>query len=121
MSTQEVADKLVSLCREGKQDQALTELYADNCTSREMPGMPNEFVEGKPAIIKKSEGWMATVEEMHSAEVGDPIVTENHFSCTMKFDATFKDRGRVQMEEISVYTVDDGKIVAEQFFYAMPG
>ena len=121
MSTQDVANKLVSLCREGKNEQALTELYADNCTSREMPGMPNEFVEGKPAIIKKSEGWFATVEEMHSAEVGDPIVTQNHFSCTMKFDITFKDRGRVQMEEISVYTVNDGKITAEQFFYAMPG
>ena len=82
--------------------------------------MPNEFVEGKPAIIRKSEGWYETVEEIHSAEVGDPIVTENHFSCTMKFDITFKERGRSEMEEICLFTVENDKIVAEQFFYAMP-
>ena len=52
MNTQQVAEKLVAMCREGKNMEALNELYADNCTSREMPGMPNEFVEGKSAITK---------------------------------------------------------------------
>lgn len=101
--------------------EALHELYADNCTSREMPGMPNEFVEGKEAIVKKSEQWFNNVEEMHSGEVGDPAVAGNHFSCSMNFDITFKDRGRTQMEEICVFEVQEGKIVAEQFFYSMGG
>lgn len=121
MSTQEVANQLVQMCREGKNMEALQELYADNCTSREMPGMPNEFVEGKAALVEKSEGWYANVEEMHGGEVGDPCVVGNHFSCTMSFDITFKDRGRTQMEEICVFEVKDGKIVAEQFFYSMGG
>ena len=121
MTTQEIADRLVSMCRQGQNMEALTELYADGCTSREMLGMPNEFVEGKAAIIKKSESWYETVEEMHSGEVGDPIVADNHFACTMKFDITFKDKGRMQFEEVCVYTVADGKIAAEQFFYTMPG
>ncbi len=120
MNTQQVADRLVALCREQKNDEALEELYADNCTSREMPGMPNDFVEGKDAIKKKSEAWYATVEEFHGGDVGDPIVAGDHFSCTMKFDCTFKDRGRVAMEEVAIFEVKDDKIVAEQFFYSMP-
>ncbi len=52
-------------------------------------------------------------------EVGDPIVAGNQFSCAMSFDATFKERGRVSMEEIAVLEVKDGRIVAEQFFYTM--
>ena len=120
MTTQAVADKLVALCREGKHDQAVEELYSDKCVSREMPGMPSEFVEGKPAIIKKAEGWFENVEEMHGGEISDPLVAGKHFSCVMTFDITFKDRGRTQDEEIAVYTVENGKIVAEQFFYAMP-
>lgn len=119
MSTQTVADRLVELCREQKNREALDELYADNCTSREMPGMPNDFVEGKPAIIEKTEGWFATVEEMHSSSVGDPIVAGAHFSCVMNFDVTFKERGRIAMEEIAVFEVKDDKIVSEQFFYSM--
>jgi len=37
----------------------------------------------------------------------------------MDFDVTFKDRGRQQMEEVCVFEVENGKIVHEQFFYAM--
>ncbi|MFM9653791.1 SnoaL-like domain-containing protein [Streptomyces galilaeus] len=32
-------------------------------------------------------------------------------------DATFKDRGRMTIEEVCVYQVADGKITLEQFFY----
>ena len=35
----------------------------------------------------------------------------------MTLDATFKSRGRMQMEEICLYQVKNGKIVREQFFY----
>jgi limonene-1,2-epoxide hydrolase len=34
-------------------------------------------------------------------------------------DMTFKGRGRMQIEEIGVYHVRDGKVVSEQFFYDM--
>ena len=121
MNPPQVAERLVALCREQKNDVALEELYADSCTSREMPGMPNDLVEGKDAIKKKSADWYASVEEFHGGEVGDPIVAGDHFSCVMKFDCTFKERGRVAMEEVAVFEVKDGKIVAEQFFYSMPG
>jgi limonene-1,2-epoxide hydrolase len=35
----------------------------------------------------------------------------------MGMDVTMKGPGRVQMDEIAVYEVKDGKIVKEQFFY----
>lgn len=119
MSTQEVANRLVEMCRQGQNMEALSELYAENCVSREMPGMPNEVTEGLAAITKKSEQWFSNVEEFHSSEVSDPIVAGNHFTCTMKFDITFKDQGRTQMEEVCVFEVADGKIANEQFFYSM--
>lgn len=121
METQQVADRLVALCREQKNIDAVQELYADDCVSREMPGTPNEVVEGKAAIVKKSEDWYASVAEFHSGSIDDPIVAGNHFSCVMRFDCTFKAQGRMAMEEIAVFEVKDGKIVAEQFFYSMPG
>ena len=119
MSTQEVADRLVEMCRQGQNMEALSELYAENCVSREMPGAPVELTEGLAAIKKKSETWYATVEEIHSSEVGDPIVGGNFFSCTMGMDITFKEQGRVKFEEVCVYEVADGKIASEQFFYSM--
>ena len=43
MTTQEVADKLVSLCRENKYQEAY-DLYADDAESIEMEGMPGDQV-----------------------------------------------------------------------------
>ena len=120
MNTQEVANRLVELCRKGKNMQALKELYADDVVSREMPGAPNAVVMGKDAVTKKSQDWYATVEEFHGGEVSEPTVAENHFSCKMKMDCTFKGQGRMQIEELAIYNVNNGKIIEEQFFYSMP-
>ena len=120
MNTQQVANRLVELCRKGENMQALEELYADNCTSQEMPGIPGEFVSGKKAITKKSQEWLDSVQEYHSGGVSDPQVAGDYFSCVMDMDITFKERGRMQMEEICLYQVKDGKITNEQFFYDMP-
>lgn len=120
MSTQEVANRLVDLMRKGDGMTAINELYADTIVSKEMPGYPGEeLVSGKEAVTQKSIEWFNNVEEFHKGEISDPQVAGNHFSCTMDFDVTFKDRGRQQMNEICVYEVNDGKIVNEQFFYNM--
>ena len=120
METKEVAEKLVQYCREGKNADAINELYAENVVSLEPKGWPTERVEGKSAVIEKNNNWFASVEEIHSAEVSDPIWTNDHFTCKFNFDITFKEQGRNKMEEVAVYKVNEGKIVEEQFFYNLP-
>jgi len=120
MNTQKVANRLVELMRNGDGMTAINELYADNIVSKEMPGFPSEVTSGKEAVTQKSIQWFNNVEEFHKSEISEPQVAGNHFSCTMDFDVTFKDSGRQQMNEICVYEVNNGKIVNEQFFYAMP-
>ena len=119
MSTESVAKQLISMCREGKNMEALELLYADDVVSTEHPNAPNPVTEGKAAVTQKSKDWYDNVEEFHGGEISDPIVAGEHFSCTMSFDVTFKKGGRIQMEEICVYHVVDDKIAAEQFFYSM--
>ncbi len=119
MTTREVADKLVDMCRQAKNLEAVEELYADNVVSKEMPGYPVEITSGIKAVHKKSEDWLANVQEFHSGDIADPVIAGNHFTTRMSFDVTFKDRGRQQMDEVCVYEVNNGKIVNEQFFYTM--
>lgn len=117
MKTQEVANMLVGYCREGKFEEAMTELYGHNIVSIEPKGAPVERIEGIEGVVEKSKQFAEMIEEYHGMEVSDPIVAENHFSCTMKMDVTYKGGERNSMEEICVYEVDNGKIVKEQFFY----
>jgi ketosteroid isomerase-like protein len=121
MNTEQVAKRLVELCREGKGQQVQDELYSNDAVSVEMegmqaPGMPT-VAKGMDAIREKGRQFNAGIEERHGGTVGDPIVVGNWFAVTMTLDATMKGRGRVNMQEICVYQVRDGKIVREQFFY----
>jgi len=119
MNTQEVAQKLVEFCREGKNVDAINELYADNIISLEQPGVPMERTEGKEGVLGKNYHWFESVSDVHSVEIYDPVVTGNFFATAMDMDVTYKNSGRMQMSEIAVYQVKDGKIVAEQFHYSM--
>ena len=117
MTTQEVAEKLVQYCREGKNIDAINELYADNIVSREQPGIPHELSQGKNEVLGKNNEWYQSVAEIHSANISDPVVTGNLIAVAMEMDVTYKNRGRNQMNEIALYEVENGRIVKEQFFY----
>ncbi len=121
MTTQEIANRLVELCRQGQYEAAQTELYADNAISIESPGNPGpERVESLEAIIQKGKQFQEMTEEFYGGSVSDPVVADNFFSCAMMIDSKMKGMPRMKMEEICLYEVKDGKIVREQFFYT-PG
>jgi len=117
MTTQEVANRLVELCRQGQIENAQTELFAHDATSTEANSMMGEkVVTGLDAIKEKGKHFMSMVEEFHGSTISDPIVGGNAFSISWDMDATMKGRGRSSMAEICTYTVKDGKITSEQFF-----
>src|SRR5574337_75021 len=120
MNTEAVAKRLVELCRKGEHEQAQRELYAPDAVSIEMPGAPAGALgdtQGLEAIYEKGRQFAAMVEAVHASSVSEPVVAGNWFSVSMAMDVTFRGRGRVQMTEICVYQVRDGKVVREQFFY----
>ncbi len=118
MTTTEIANRLIELCREATFVEAMQELYADDAVSIEPFGEPSQ-ISGKENMLMKLNGFMQSM-EVHSNEVSDPLVVANHFVCTMKMDATIRESGlRHIMEEICIYTVENGQIVSEEFFYSM--
>ncbi len=122
MSVQQIGTQLCNLCREGKNLDALDQLYADNIVSVEaavMPGTTSRVSEGIAAVRGKSE-WWAENNEVHSASVEGPFPHgDDRFAVLFDYDVTFKPMGsRSRMREVAVYTVAEGKIVREEFFYA---
>lgn len=122
MNVEQVAKRLVELCRKGRYGDAHEELFAPDAVNIEMEGMsdgPMAGVKGLEAIKQKGRAFGEMIEAVHSNEVSDPVIAGNWFSVSAVMDATMKGRGRVQMREICVYHVRDGKIDREQFFYEM--
>ena len=117
MTVQEVANRLVLLCREGKNVEAIDELYDEDIVSHEPEGSPMKEKVGKEAVLDATNQWFESVKELHSSFISNPIVAGDFFACTMKVDATYKEHGRNVMDELCVYEVSDGKIVSDRFFY----
>jgi len=118
MTTQQVANRLVELCRMGKIEDAQKELFANDAISIEpydMPGGGGREVKGLEAILEKGKHFMSMIETVHGSLISDPIIAGNHFSIAWEFDTTMKGRERSTMKEICVYRVKDGKIISEQF------
>lgn len=119
MTTMEIAKKLVALCQQGKNMEALETLFAQDVISVEavaMPGMQQE-AKGLAAVKGKGEWWLAN-HEVHSASVTGPWPHGDRFVVGFQYDVTNKPSGkRMKMDEVGLYTVRDGKIAREEFFY----
>lgn len=119
MTNQQIADRLVELCRKGQFDTCYEELYASNAESFEMEGVPHHHVKGLDQLKAKSAAWAADVEQLHEFRVSEPVVGGGYFSVSMYLDLEKKDGSREKAEEICLYKTKDGKIVEERFFYEM--
>jgi ketosteroid isomerase-like protein len=122
MKTNEIANKLVELCRQGR-NRECKDFYADDAVSVEAfapPGM--DSVSKGVAAIQAKGAWWSENHEIHSAVVAGPWPLEDRFIVGFKYDVTNKPSGkRMQMEEMALYTVQNGKIVREEFFYQTGG
>ncbi len=117
MTTQEVANRLVDLCRMGQNDAAVAELYAQDAVSIEAADSPDKITKGIDNIRKKGDVLRQTIKEYHGASISEPLVAGSYFSVQMAMEVTFNNGHRVNMQEVCVYKVKKGKIVEEQFFY----
>lgn len=121
-----VGKRLVELCEQDKNLQALDELYADDVVSVEVMGMPevgmDKEMKGIDAIRAKSQWWYDN-HEVHGGSCEGPYPHGDRFIVIFGMDITPKmgpNAGqRMQMKEGALYTVKDGKIVREEFFYDM--
>ncbi|SDY84508.1 SnoaL-like domain-containing protein [Jannaschia faecimaris] len=119
MTRDEVARELVAGCRDGRETENIDKLYAKDAVSVEAADMGNgrETV-GRAGIHGKHE-WFASMYDQVSGDVSDPMPHgDDRFAVI--FDMTMKKRetGETEhMRDIGVYTVKNGKIVREEFFY----
>jgi ketosteroid isomerase-like protein len=123
MNTQEIAKKYFELCKSHQNHVALETLFAPDAQSVEamaMPGSPAE-TRGLKAIAEKGKQWMAN-HEIHSAAMEGPWPHGDRFIVRFTYDVTNKPSGRrMKMDETALFTVANGKIVREEFFYSTEG
>jgi ketosteroid isomerase-like protein len=114
----EVAARFNELAQQEKWFEIQDELFADNVRSTDPPNSPYfGYAEGKANVRKKGEDFVKQIEAAHRMHTTEPVIGGNHFAVGREMDITVQGFGRIQVNEIMLYEVKDGKIVSEQFFY----
>ena len=118
LTIQEVATRFNELAQQEKWFEIQDELFADNVKSIDPPNSPYfKYAEGKTSVRKKGEDFVKRIEAVHKMYTTEPVIGGNHFAVGREMDITVQGPGRIQINEVMLYEVKDGEIVAEQFFY----
>ena len=117
MTAQETAEAFAALLKANDHQGAAERFNAEGIVSHEAMDGPFATCRGRAAVKAKSDWWYAN-HEVHEAVSEGPLVNGNLFLMKFRIDVTPKASGqRMQMEEYGLYTVADGKIIEERFFY----
>ena len=124
MNTLELGKTMVEMVNKGveKEKQFVESYYAENIVSVEGQGTEDlpTTLEGIEAIRAKHAWWFDN-NEVHDTQAVGPFIgnREDVFALHYTMDITPKGGERVQMSEVAIYTVKDGKIAREEYLYQM--
>lgn len=117
MTITEIAKDFTELLKQGDHQGAAEKCNADDVASYEAMEGPMAVSRGKEALKQKNQWWQEN-NEVHGGSVEGPYVNGDQFAVRFKFDITPKATGeRATMDEVGLYTVKNGKITEERFYY----
>lgn len=97
--------------------------YAEDCVSVEatcMPGADSPETVGLDGIRAKHAWWESEMEFISGTIEGPHLHGDDRFALIYKSLIREKASGNeIPMEEVAIYTVTDGKISREEFYYTM--
>lgn len=121
MTATEIGKEVAALCKQGNTQEAIDRFYSPDIVSVEasaMPGM-DRTQKGIQAIKRKNQWWVDN-HEIHGGTVDGPYPHDDRFILRFKYDVTPKQTGkRMTLDEMGLYTVQNGKVVKEEFFYSL--
>lgn len=125
-SITQIANDLVAHCKAGDESMDYVEYdskiwdkhFADSWTSIEGDG---KVCNTREELIAKYKQWQQDV-TCHSCAVEGPFIGQSSFSVIFDLDMESNVGAfpRMQMKEIATYTVENDKIVKEEFCYQCP-
>ena len=121
MTTQQVADRYCQLAKENNWPTILDELCSEDLLNKEPEHVSARGIsiitKGLNNVKAKGIANREMIAAIHSQHCSMPMVAGNFFSVVLSRDITFKGKPRMNLEEIAIYEIKEGKIIVEQFFY----
>jgi SnoaL-like domain len=117
MTPSDIAKAFTDMLKAGDHHGAAAKFNSPEIVSIEAMEGPMARVQGTAAVKAKGEWWYAN-HDVHSVTTEGPFMNGDSFIVIFDMDITVKETGvRSKMRETALYTLKDGKVVEERFFY----
>jgi ketosteroid isomerase-like protein len=117
MTNAEAIQQFTAMLKSGDHEGAAKKFNSPNIVSLEAIEGPGARTEGAEAMKAKWEWWEST-HELHSVTTEGPFINGDQFAVVFDMDVTEKATGkRSKGREVALYTMKDGKVVEEKFYY----
>jgi ketosteroid isomerase-like protein len=118
MNTSDTATAFTDMLKAGDHIGAAEKFNSPDIVSIEAMEGPMARIQGTAAVKAKGDWWYAN-HEVHSVTAEGPYVNGDQFMVVFDMDLTPKESGkRMQAKEVGLYTLKDGKIIEEKFYYS---
>ena len=117
MDTKIIADAFTALCAKGKFNEAGQTYWSDDIVSCEAMAGDMAEIKGRTAVEAKGVAWHAS-HDVHSVNVEGPYVHGHQFLVRFTMEVTPKGAECMKIDEMGLYSVLEGKIVEERFFFS---
>jgi hypothetical protein len=111
----EITNRLTELVSEQKFVEAYEQLYADDAESIDPLNTEQSSLRGLTNLLKREKDFLSRT-EIHKITLSEPLIAGSYFTISLSIDFTIAGQGKMEIEELCIYKVKDGKIISQQFF-----
>jgi hypothetical protein len=111
----EIANGLKEMVSEQKFVDAYQQLFSDDAESIDPRNTSGQPLKGLTTLVDREKDFLSRT-KIQSISLSDPIIAGSYFTLSLKMSFTLKGQGEMDLEELCLYRVKDGKIISQQFF-----
>src|SRR5438045_9427670 len=117
----EIDNVLKEMVSEQKFVEAYQLLFSEDAESIDPLNTSGQPLKGLTTLLEREKGFLSRVTAIQKISLSDPIIAGNYFTLSLKMSFEVQDQGHMEVDELCVYKVADGKIVSQHFFIGLPG
>jgi hypothetical protein len=112
----EIANLLKELVGEQKFVDAYQQLFSDDAESIDPLNTSGQPLKGLATLLEREKDFLARITAIQKISLSEPIIAGSYFTLSLQMSFDVEGQGHMDVDELCVYKVKDGKIISQQFF-----
>lgn len=95
---------------------AYQQLFADDAESIDPLNTSGQPLKGLATLLEREKDFLSRIIAIDKITLSDPIIAGSYFTLSLKMSFEVEGQGHMEVDEICLYKVKNGKIISQQFF-----